>query len=53
MAFDKEWRNLQDKMENTFRGEYKILSQNEGTQDSLKTGNYRNLQIHYDTFIEY
>jgi hypothetical protein len=49
---EKKWRNFQEKIENTFLGEYKILSKNEGTKDGPKTGNYRNLQIDFDIFID-
>jgi hypothetical protein len=52
MRSEKKWRNLQEKMENTFLGEYKILSKNKGTKDVQKTGNYRNLQIDFDIFID-
>jgi hypothetical protein len=52
MRSEKKWRNLQEKIENTFLGEYKILSKNKGTKDGPKTGSYRNLQIDFDIFID-
>jgi hypothetical protein len=52
MRSEKKWRNLQEKMENTFLGEYKILSKNEGIKDGRKTKNYRNFQIDFDIFID-
>jgi hypothetical protein len=53
MRSEKEWRNYQEKIENTFLGEFQNPFQSEGSQDGPKTGNYRNLEIVFDTFIEY
>jgi hypothetical protein len=51
MRSEKHWQSLQRKIENTFIGEY------EGPQEEDKhervIGNYRDLDIAYDTFIRY
>jgi hypothetical protein len=36
MRPEYEWKNLQEKMKYTFRGEYEILSESEGSQDGSK-----------------
>jgi hypothetical protein len=53
MRSEKEWRNYQERIQNSFLGEYQTPFQSEVSQDDSKTGNYRNLEIEYDIFIKY